>query len=128
MFIYNDSIYCKDVLFFFQCIYYAIRPFTVNELQRFTFKDLHASVRYPVLYINASLLFCVFSGMWICLCEQGSIQQQTGGDPPESLCLTGGFAPTVSPVYTKTLTQTALYASLPALCLFLAFFHAVREL
>lgn len=50
------------------------------------------------------LLFCD-SGelLWICLGMQGSIQQQADGDPSQSLCLTGGFAPTVSSVSTNTL-------------------------
>lgn len=68
-----------------------------------------ASVRYKVLYINICLLICV-SGepMWICLDAQGSIQQQTGGDSSQSLCLTGGFAPTVSYIYTNALGFTVL--------------------
>lgn len=53
--------------------------------------------------------------MWICLGAQGSIQQQTGGDPTQSLCLTGGFAPTVSSVYTSTLGYTVLSARMPTL-------------
>lgn len=40
--------------------------------------------------------------MWTCLGAQRPVQQQTDGDPTQSLCLTGGFAPTVSSVYTNT--------------------------
>lgn len=55
-----------------------------------------------VLYINNCLLFCVFVElMWICLGTQGSVQQQTDGDPSQSFCLTGRSAPTVSSFFTQ---------------------------
>ncbi len=60
--------------------------------------------------------------MWICLGAQGSIQQQAGGDSSQSLCLTGGFAPTVSSVYTNTLRYTVLFASMPVLWILCSFY------
>lgn len=92
--------YCEVVVFSVNVKQSA--PCTL-QLQRVDF-FVCAFVRYPALYINICLLFCVFGEpMWICLGAQGSIQQQTGGYPSQSLCLTGGFAPTVSKVSTNTL-------------------------
>lgn len=105
-----ETVFIVELLF---SVYMFCDASPVQELQRVDF-SLYASVRYTVLYIHICLLFCVFGEpMWICPGVQGSIQQQTGGNPSQSLCLTRGFAPTVSSVYTNTLGYTALYASMP---------------
>ena len=44
---------------------------------------------------------------------QGSLQQQTGGDTAQSLCLTGGFASTVSCIYMSPPGSAALYSCSP---------------
>lgn len=78
----------------------------LQGLQRVHFLSLKVYMHLldRVLYINICLLFCVFGEpMWICHGTQGPIQQQTGDNSTQSLCLTGGFAPTVSFVHTNTL-------------------------
>lgn len=101
------------VIAVFQLACHSIHPLSLNRVTEggSSFEDLYASIKCPVLYINIYSLFFIFGElMWICLCTQGSIQKQTGRNPSESLCLTWGFAPAVSSLYTNTHRHIVLYA------------------
>lgn len=59
-------------------------------------------LRFRDLRTCDTSIFPVVVFFGLCLATQGSVQQQTGGDPAQSLRLTRGFAPTVSSVCTDT--------------------------
>lgn len=106
--------------FFFQCSLLC-NPFILQGLQRvqWSFHSLNICMHLSDTDCCTSIFVSrfVFSGelMWIFLGTKGSIQQQTGGDPSQSFCLTGRFAPTVSFIYTHALEYKILYSSIPIL-------------